>query len=567
MHDTRPPNTTVARRRMTGKDCFLEVLCQEGVRQIFGNPGTTELPVVDALAADGAIGYVLSLQEAVTVAMADAFAQASGTVAVANVHVAPGLGNAMGMLYDAYRAGSPMILTAGQHDQSFVATEPVLWADLVRVAEPYTKWATEIRRIEDIPRVLHRAAKVARTPPTGPVFLSLPVDVLNAEAEIDTGFPTRIEPGAMPSRETVEAIVEALGKAQRPVFLIGDAVAQHSALDDAVALAELTGADVYAEGMTNRCSFPFDHPLYLGALPRVGHHLHEVLERYDLVLSAGAELFNLALPSDREPMPTGVFVIHLDADPWELGKNFPTDIAVAADMKATLRDLAAAVRERFSGCLPQARERSADVALRRRAMIDGLLAQAKAGRSEPMAPISFVAAVAEAVTPDAVIIDESISSHPGLRELLPCRDAQAFLGLRGGGIGWGLPAAVGAKIALPHRPVVALVGDGSALYTIQALWTAAREALGIVFVIVNNKGYRILKQRIFAMGGYSARNERYIGLDLDQPDVDFCALSESFGVQAARTADPDNLVSMIREAVASGQPRLIDVVVDGSFKE
>lgn len=552
--------------RRAGKDCFLEILRQEGVRHIFGNPGTTELPLIDALSREREIEYVLSLQEAVTVAMADGYAQAAGSLAVANVHVAPGLGNAMGMLYDAYRAGSPLILTAGQHDQSLVATEPVLWADLPHVAQPYTKWAVEVRRIEDLPRIVHRAAKVAMTPPTGPVFLSLPVDVLNATAEVDVGAPTRVAPGIRPSPKSVQHVVAMLEEAERPVFLLGDAVAQNAALVEAATLAEQVGADVYAEGMTNRCSFPFTHPLYLGALPRVGAQLNAVLKDYDLLVSIGAELFNLALPSPVEPMPRNIATIHIDVDPWELGKNHPTDLAIAADPKAALEDIVQAFRHHCNGKHPRAEERAKDVATRRQTMIQDLRSQAERGRPQPMAPITFVAAIADAVTPETVIVDESISSHPGLRELLPCRDAQAFFGLRGGGIGWGLPAAVGVKIALPARPVVALVGDGSALYSIQALWTAAREELGIVFVIVNNKSYRILKQRVHSMGGYSAENDQYVGLDLDRPEIDFCRMAESLGVTATRTASPDDVVDLVQDAIRSNKPCLIDVLVDGAFK-
>src|SRR5258705_9379964 len=208
---------------MTGRRLFLELLRQEGVRIIFGNPGTTELPLMDALAGEDEIRYVLALQEGVVMAMADGYARASGKVAVANVHVAPGLGNAMGMLFDAQKAGSPVLVTAGQHEQSFTATEPILWADLPTIARPLVKWSAEVHRLADLPRLVHRAAKTALAPPTGPVFLSLPGDILRAAADIDLSAPTRIAPRLRGDRDAVDAAAALLAQAKRPVIMAGGA--------------------------------------------------------------------------------------------------------------------------------------------------------------------------------------------------------------------------------------------------------------------------------------------------------------------------------------------------------
>lgn len=188
---------------MSGKRAFLELLRQEGVEIMFGNPGTTELPLMDALAVETDLRYILGLQEGAVLAMAGGYAQASGRLAAVNVHVAPGLGNAMGMLYDAQKAGAPILVTAGQHDQSFNVTEPILWADLPTIARPFVKWAAEVHRLADLPRLVHRAVKVALAPPTGPVFLSLPADILNAEADIDLGAPTRVAPRLRGDAEAV----------------------------------------------------------------------------------------------------------------------------------------------------------------------------------------------------------------------------------------------------------------------------------------------------------------------------------------------------------------------------
>src|SRR5712691_12547442 len=286
---------------ITGKQAFLQILRQEGVSVMFGNPGTTELPLMDGLAREPGVHYVLALQEAVAIAMADAYAQASGGLAAVNVHVSPGLGNAMGMLYDASKSGAPMLLTAGQHDQGFNVTEPILWSDLPPMAAPLVKWSTEARRLEDLPRIVHRAIKTAFAHPSGPVLLSLPVDVLNAERDLDLGKPTRVAPRIVGDRSAVARAAELLAKAQNPVIIAGDAVAHGDALAELAELAELIGA---------------------------------LLMRHDLLFSVGGDLFTLSLPDDVDPMPPGLTVVHLDVNPWELGKNYPAEVAIFGEPKA-----------------------------------------------------------------------------------------------------------------------------------------------------------------------------------------------------------------------------------------
>ncbi len=265
----------------SGKQAFLEILKQEGVEVMFGNPGTTELPLMDGLARETRIRYILALQEAVAIAMADGYAQASGKLAAVNVHTSPGLGNAMGMLYDASKAGSPLLLTAGQHDQAMNLTEPILWSDLPPVARPYVKWSHQITRLEDLPRAVRRAAKTAKAHPTGPVFISLPVDVLNAELEIDLLETTRVAPRIRGDKAAIEAAADLLVKAERPILISGDAVAHGDGLDEMVEVAELLGAPVYSECVPSTCSFPSTHRLYQGTFPRLGPPIRQLLMKHD----------------------------------------------------------------------------------------------------------------------------------------------------------------------------------------------------------------------------------------------------------------------------------------------
>ena len=552
---------------ITGKQAFLQILKQEGVSVMFGNPGTTELPLMDGLAREPGIHYVLALQEAVAIAMADAYAQAAGGLGAVNVHVSPGLGNAMGMLYDAMKSGAPLLLTAGQHDQAFNVTEPILWSDLPPVAKPFVKWSTEARRLEDLPRIVHRAAKTALAHPTGPVFLSLPVDVLNAERDLDLGAPTRVAPRIVGDRAAVARAAALLAKAERPLLVAGDAVAHGDALAELVELAELVGAPVMTEGVASTCSFPFTHPLYAGSMPRLGPPIRALLMRHDLLFSVGGDLFTLSLPDDVDPMPPGLAVVHLDVDPWELGKNYPAAVAILGEPKATLPELSEAVR-RATGTQghPQAAKRREAVAAAFAAERAELARRADAEAARvPIAPLTLVHEVAKHVPGDAVIVDESISSSQGVRHFFRCADAKAFFGIRGGGIGWGLPAALGVRLALPHRPVVALVGDGSAMYTNQALWTAAHESLAVVYVIFNNASYRILKQRTRALKGFSAEDDRYVAMDLDRPLIDFVGMARALGVPGERVEKAADVGDALGRGLASGGPYLLDVRIDPAF--
>ena len=535
---------------------------------IFGNPGTTELPLMDALAGERELRYILALQEAPAVSMADGYAQASGQCVVVNLHAAPGLGNGLGMLYDAQKAGSPLLVTAGQHEQRFNFTEPLLWADLPTIARPFVKWSEEVRRLEDLPRAIHRAVKTALAPPMGPVFLSLPGDILTNSADLDLGAPSRVATGIRGDVGAIAAAAAIIAKAASPVIFAGDAVPQGNALQELVAFAEALGAPVYDEGMASRAMFPSSHPLYRGALVRLPAAIHGVLTQHDLLVSVGADLFTLSLPGDIESMPEGYPVVHLDTDPWELAKNYPEKVSILGEPKVTLPELTAAVlsarssveTERSVKRLEHAKAEGIASLHKLNAMADAL------AERHPIHPLALMQTIGRLLPDNAVVIDETISSGMGLRRFLKSDDPQSFFGLRGGGIGWGLPAAIGVKLALPNRPVVALIGDGSAMYTIQGLWTAAHENLQMVFIIINNYSYRILKQRTNAMKGMAAQHDDYVAMDLDKPRVDFVSVARGLGLTAHKASTLSDLSDLLEAALTADGPTLIDVEVDRSWK-
>ncbi len=554
--------------RTTGRRLFLDLLRQEGVTAIFGNPGTTELPLMDAMAAEEAIRYVLGLQEASVLAMADGYARASGRLAVANLHVAPGLGNAMGMLFDAQKAGSPLLVTAGQQAQGFGITEPNLYAELPPLARPLVKWAAEVHSLAELPLLLHRAAKTALAPPTGPVFLSLPVDVMNAEGEAELGAPTRVAPFIAGDPAAIAAATELLAAAERPVIIAGDAVAASGAHEALVRLAEQLGAPVHLEGEASTLPFPPRHPLFRGPVIRLGHQIRKILDAHDVLFSVGADLFTLSLPPDVAPVPPGLRIVHLDPDPWQLGKNYATDAAILGDPLTTLPELARAIMARMTDGQRErasARGRAIGAAIAGERQELHARAEREADRS-PMSPLALMRAVGEVLPAEAVVVDESISSGAGLFQFLKSARPGSLFGNRGGGIGWGLPAAIGVRMALPERPVVALIGDGSAMYSCQALWTAAHERVPVTFVILNNRSYRILKQRLNAARGAAAQRDRYVGMELTEPAIDFVGLATALGVPAVLVSGIAAFSDALRQGIASDRPLLIDAAVDPSFK-
>ncbi|HXZ50685.1 MAG TPA: thiamine pyrophosphate-dependent enzyme [Burkholderiales bacterium] len=549
---------------ITGRSAFLQLLVDEGVTHLFGNPGTTELPIMEVVPQFPQLKFVLGLQEAVVVAMADGYARASGRLAAANVHVAPGLGNAMGALYNARFSGSPIILTAGQQEQGHGLREPLLYAPLVPVAQPFVKWAVEVTRVEDLPLIMRRAAKLALTPPTGPVFISLPGDILEEQAELDLGRGTRVDARMRPSDAALERLAGALLAARDPVIIAGQELATHDAFAEAAELAELLGAAVYQQSVPYAAQFPTAHPAYMGALTRNQKQVRAALEPHDLLLCLGADLLRMSVYSPIDPLPPRLTVMHVSERDWELGKNNATEFAVQANVLETLRALLPLVRARRPGeTAARAARRLAALAPRNWAAQrdKARIAALEAAEEKPIDPRFLMLRIAESLPADAVVVEEALTSANALPQFLELRDPRCFYGLASGGLGFGMAGAVGVALAQPGRPLAAVVGDGSAMYGIQALWTAAHLKLPITYVITNNRSYRILKERLVSMRG----TDRFVGMDLRDPAIDFTGLAQSMGVPARRIADPQDFAPALREAMACGAPRLIEVMVADGF--
>ena len=543
-----------------GRDAFLSLLVDEGVTHLFGNPGTTELPIMHALSDHTSLTYVLGLQESVVVAMADGFCRASGKLAACNVHVAPGLGNALGAIYNANLSGSPIIITAGQQEQGHGLMEPLLYGPLVDMARPLVKWATEITRIEDVPRIVRRAAKIALAPPTGPVFLSLPGDILNKSAALDLGRRTRVDAMTYPSDESLRRLSERIMAAEQPVLLAGTEIVTSDALTEAAELAEVLGAPVYQQTVPHGAHFFSEHPAFMGALTRIQDQVRSTLSPYDLMICIGADVLHMSGWSETDPLPPDLPIIQIGLRDWEMGKNYPAEMALRSDVKETLQKLIPQLRE-----LQNTKRAKTNVtalegftqnnwSTHRRQRRQDISAR---GDESSIDPDWLMMWIADCIPADAIIVDEGLTTSKNLLHFLPHRDRYSYFGMVSGGIGWGIAAAVGVQLAQPNRRVVAISGDGSAMYSPQALWTAAHLELPILFLIFNNQGYRILKERLLAFHG----NDQYIGMNLREPSIDFTGLATSFGMRAKKITETAQFEAAFKPAVISDAPCLFEIML------
>ena len=544
-----------------GRDLFLSLLVQEGVTHIFGNPGTTELAIMHALNDRKDLSYVLGLQESVVVAMADGFARASGSLTACNVHVAPGLGNAIGSIYNAYKSGSPLLITAGQQEQGHGLTEPLLYGPMIDMAQPVVKWAYEISRIEDMPRVIHRAAKIATTAPTGPVFLSLPGDILNQVSQISLGTPTRVSTVGRPNDHDLDIAIDVILQSKRPVIVAGSEIIASDAHDSVADLAETLGAPVYQQTVPSGAHFPSEHATFMGSLSRDQQRVRNALAPYDLMLAIGCDILPMSVFSEADPLPSELDILQIGLRDWEMGKNYPAKLALRHDVGETLRALVPRLIQRAGqDYKEQASQRMATVATsnwstnrsKKKAAV------AKQSNARPIKPDWLMMALSSQLPDNCIVVDEGLTAAKSLLDFMPLRDRYSYFGMVSGGIGWGVAAAIGIQLAKPDRRVVAIIGDGSAMYSPQALWTAAHLKLPITFVILNNRGYRILKERLIAFHG----DERFIGMDFKDPPIDMAALSTALGTPGQQINEPDELIASFADSLKSSGPSLLEVMVE-----
>ena len=554
----------------TGHRKLLEQLKADGVQYLFGNPGSSEEGLLDEVARFPELSYVLGLQEAALVCIADGYAQATHRPAVVQLHCSVGLGNAIGSLFHARQRRTPMLVLAGEAGVAEGQLEAHMSADLVAMARPVTKYAARAEHPGSLLRLLRRCYKVAATPPFGPVFLSIPQDILdapNSEPVVPTQVPsTRV----VPEPALIAAAAEMLRTAERPVILMGDGIAHADGIDELARLAEVLGAGVWG-AMAAEVNIGWDHPLHCGLTGHMfGRDSARIVEGADAVLICGTYVFPEVFPLLESPFAEGAKVIHVDLDAYSIGKNLPVTLGLVSDPKLTLHALADAIVDGASDAeRQQAAERARQITERNRETLARGRADDEArATAVPLRMATFAMELAKQLPEDAIVFDESLTHFPELLRWVVPKAPGSFFQSPGGTLGVAIPGAIGVKLAHPDRTVIGLTGDGGAMYTYQALWTAVHLGIGAKFVVCNNTSYRLLKFNLvdyWRERGLQPREypaEFPPPFDVAEPPVDFVTLARSLSVPGVRVEKPEEIGPAIAKMLESDGPFLIELILE-----
>ena len=525
----------------TVREAVLDLLRAFNMTTIFGNPGSTELPLFLDFPND--FRYVLGLQEAVVVGMADGYAQATHNAAFVNLHSAAGVGHAMGNIFTAHKNRTPMVITAGQQARSILPFDPFLFSgQATELPKPYVKWSIEPARAEDVPLAIARAYYIAMQQPRGPVLVSIPADDWTRRCE--PVAPRRVSTETRPEPQLLALIGDALDAAKRPALVVGAAVDRDRAWDDVVRLAERHNAAVWVAPMSGRCGFPEDHRLFAGFLPAMREKIVALLAGHDLVFALGAAAFTYHVEGAGPHLPAGAKLVQLIEDP-AIAAWAPEGMSAVGGIRLGVQDLLARPVPPALADREQPRPRAPR-------------ARAEPGASGALMSVAFVMqTLAKVRDAHSIVVEEAPSSRPAMQAHLPILHSETFYTMCSGGLGHGMPAAVGVALAKPDKKVIALLGDGSSMYSIQALWSAAQLKLPITFIILKNRRYAALQE--FAPTFGFKPGETLQGTAL--PELDFLALARGQGCDAVNVHDAAQLASVLQDALQSTRPILVEVDV------
>lgn len=519
--------------RPTVREATLDLLRDLGMTTVFGNPGSTELGFLDRWPDD--FRYVLGLQEASVLGMADGYARATGRCAFVNLHSAAGVGHALGNLFTAYRNGAPLVVTAGQQARSLLSNLPFLGAsDAAQFPKPYVKSSAEPARAEDVPAAIARAHRIATTHPRGPTFVSIPSDDWSVPCQPVLARAWFAE--TAPDPAALAEIARLIAAAGRPVLVAGPEVDAEGAGPALVALAERLGAPVHASPFSSRLSFPEDHPLFAGHLPAAPRAVSDALAGHDLVLVIGAPVFTFHVPGDCALFRSGIPVVQMTTDA-DAASSAPAGTAVLGSLRLGLPALAALVPRASRPAPPPRRPPPPPAA------------------AAPLTAPYALHRLHAAMPGDAVLVEEAPSHRPAMHAQMPIRRWGGFFTMASGGLGYALPAAVGVALADPGRRVACLIGDGSFMYSPQALWTAVRARLPVAVIVLNNAGYG-------AMRSFSRVLQVRDVPGIELPGIDFVAIARGMGCPGRAAATPGALDDALAEAMAADGPMLVEVALD-----
>ena len=552
---------------MTGKQALLEMLKAEGVEFIFGNPGTSEGPIIDMLGDYPELRYILTLQESVAVGMGESYARATGRASFVSLHVDSGLANGLALMLDAYNTGTPMVVTSANYDIR-KTTEGL--TDLAELARPVTKWSVQLTHPDQIPGAIRRAFNEANSHPKGPVYVGFTTNALEGSADMNI-VPSQLmfdEP--RPNLQGIKAAADLLIKADRSILMVGDRVSDDGAMNKAIELAELLGLPVYGSRGAE-VAFPTNHPQFLGNLSLRIEDQRSILERADLVLAIGMDAFEELFYWGDVILSSGTKLIHIDPVAGKVGKSEPTDVGIVAHCGLAIEEL---INQLTPMLTPESRQTISN----RISLISNESSESKKSferavedkwDQKPITPARMMFELSSALPDNSIVVDDSLSNRAMFRHYFQAFERGDIRGVRGQSIGGGIGATMGTQCANPDRPVFGVIGDGSAMMTIQGLWTAANDDIPCVFVICNNGMYRILRTNFNiyqkdVLGLSETSGENLLYSEFATP-FDMAAIANSMGVHGERIIDPSEIKPAVDRAVASGKPALLDIIIDSAL--
>ncbi|WP_201981966.1 thiamine pyrophosphate-binding protein [Hymenobacter rubidus] len=553
----------------TGNQKIIEQFLADGMDHMYGNPGTVEQGFLDALAEYPAMKYILTLQETIAVMMADGHARATQKPTLVQLHSSPGIGNAVGALYQAKRGHAPLVVIGSDAGIRYANMDAQMANDLVAMMAPVTKYSAMVMSPQSLLRTLRRAIKIAATPPMGPVYLCLPMDVLDAineEVVVPTSLPsTRVAPAP----ELIEEAARLLLAAEVPMIFAGDGVAYSGANSELAHVAELLGAEVY--GVEFGDTFIDNtHPLYKGTTGHMfGEYSYPITSKGDANLIVGTYVLPEVFPRLEDIWKPGAKVVHFDLNAYEIAKNHHVDLGVVSDPKLSLQALATALEKQRTPAQQQAAESRLQAAreAKQAAAKPAATPETNSGEAKRLKMSQFADVLAQKVPADVIIFDEALTSSPAVQHAIPPRAPGSYFTTRGGSLGVGFPGAIGVKLVHPNKTVIGFSGDGGSMYTIQALWSAVRHNAGAKFVVCNNGSYKLLQLNIdvyWQERGIAAHNHP-LSFDLSHPPIHFADLAKSLGVDAVRVETEAEIGPAIDRMLADDKPFLIDLVLEGNF--
>lgn len=546
---------------LAGKHALLKMFQAEGIRHMFGQPGTSEAPMMDMMPDYTDIGYYLVLQEGVSVGMAEGYARASGEVPLVSLHIDNGMANGLSLMIDMKYSGTPMVLTAGNKDIRKMAAGR---SDLAEMARPFAKWSTEITHAEQMPSVIRRAFQEARTAPTGPVFVSISANAFDDIADVDILPSSQVSMLPSADENAIEEACALIANAERPILIVGDRVSEFGGADGAVRLAELAGMKTYGHAYATM-NFPASHPLWQGVLNMRTQEAVDAVRAADVVIAAGCPVFEDFFYQPGQFIAAESKLVHIDINPGEIGKSEPTDLGILGAPGVALRQVADQLSETLTGSQIEAakgrsQQAAQESAARHAAFLD---LAAKGMKSSPMTAAAMGKVMADTMPEDVVVYNDGVSSAGFVFEALQPSTPGSYYGCRGQAIGWGMGATLGVKLANMDRPTVGVIGDGSAMMTIQGLYTSVNSNIPVVYVMCNNSSYKILK---INMNHYHRLNKmpdpnHYFGFDFPA-EIDFVAQAKAYGIRGERVDNPEGFAKALDGAIKSGEPAVLDVMID-----